>query len=71
MKLTIYHGTKIPFVAIGKHQCNLLDFAYKYPIWHSYKTDKVTINAINKLVEKNCIVLNNCGQFKISHFRGY
>jgi len=68
MKLTIYHGTKIPFVAVGKNQCNLLNFAFKYPNWHSYKTDKATITALNGLLKHHAIVINDNGQFKINLF---
>ena len=67
MKLTIYHGTKTPFKAIGKHQCNLLDFAFKYPTWHSYNEKcKATKKAIDKLVSNNVIILNSYNQFKIN-----
>ena len=67
MKLTIYHGTDKPFKAIGKHQCNLLDFAFKYPTWHYYNEScKATKKAIDKLVSKNVIILNSFNQFKIN-----
>lgn len=66
MKLTIYHGTDTPFIAIGKNQCNLLDFAFKYPSWHSYSSDNKTINAINGLIKRGCIVINQHNQFKIN-----
>ncbi len=66
MKLTIYHGTKIPFVAVGKNQCNLLNFAYKYPNWHSYATDKSTMRALNGLLKSNCVIVNQHNQFKIN-----
>jgi hypothetical protein len=66
MKLTIYHGTEKPFVAIGKNQCNMLDFAFKYPKWHSYSNDKPTLNALKALVSKGCIITNDFNQFKIN-----
>lgn len=66
MKLTIYHGTVTPFVAIGKNQCNLLDFAFRYPEWHSYSNDNKTLNAINGLIKRGCIVINQYNQFKIN-----
>lgn len=66
MKLVIYHGTAKPFVAIGKNQCNLLDFAFKYPGLHSYSSDKSTLNAINGLIKRGCIVINQHNQFKIN-----
>lgn len=66
MKLTIYHGSVTPFVAIGKNQCNLLNFAFKYQGWHSYSKDNKTLTAINGLLKRGCIVLNNHNQFKIN-----
>jgi hypothetical protein len=67
MKLTIYHGTNEPFIAIGKHQCNLLDFAFKYPTWHYYNEScKATKKAIDKLISNNVIILNSYNQFKIN-----
>ena len=50
MKLTIYDGHKTPMIAIGKNQCNLLEFAYKYPGWHTFH--KSAKNAIKRLQEK-------------------
>ena len=64
MKLTIYHGASQPFKAVGKNQCNLLDFAFNYPTWHSFKDDKETLNAVNTLVKNKVIVLNKFNQFK-------
>lgn len=55
MKLTIYYGGNKPMIAIGKNQCNLLAFAEKYRTWHSFKNDKATIHAINRLHEKGYI----------------
>ena len=66
MKLTIYHGTEKPFVAIGKNQCAMLDFAFKYPKWHSYSNDKPTLNALNGLLKRDCIIINEYNQFKIN-----
>lgn len=66
MKLSIYHGTVQPFTAIGKNQCNMLDFAYKYPSWHSYGSDKSTLRALQGLIARNCIVINEHNQFKIN-----
>lgn len=67
MKLTIYNGTNKPFKAMGKHQCNLLDFAFKYPTWHSHDNKKSTLNAIKALTNKNVIIYNsNTLQFKIN-----
>jgi hypothetical protein len=66
MKLSIYHGTIEPFTAIGKNQCNMLDFAYKYHGWHSYASDKSTMRALNGLIKRGAIVINNYNQFKIN-----
>jgi hypothetical protein len=67
MKLTIYHGTIKPFVAIGKNQCSLLDFAFKYPSWHYYNEScKATKKAVERLLSKNVIILNSANQFKIN-----
>lgn len=66
MKLTINHGTKTPFSAKGKNQCNLLDFAFNYQSWHTYKNNKSTLRAINSLVDNNCIIINEFNQFKIN-----
>ena len=52
MKLTIYNGSAKPMIAIGKNQCNLLDFAFKYQTWHSFKNDKPTLHTINRLQAK-------------------
>jgi hypothetical protein len=66
MKLTIYHGTVTPFVAVGKNQCNMLEFAFKYPSWHSYTNDKITLKALNGLLKRGCIIVNQYNQFKIN-----
>jgi hypothetical protein len=66
MKLTIYNGTVKPFVAVGKHQCNILGFAYKYPNWHSYSSDKSTMRALTGLIKRNCIIINQHNQFRIN-----
>jgi hypothetical protein len=66
MKMTIYHGTASPFVAIGKNQCNLLDFAFKYQSWHSYSNDNKTLKAIDGLLKRGCIIVNQYNQFKIN-----
>jgi hypothetical protein len=64
--LTIYHGTSTPIKAIGKHQVKLLDFAYrlKHKGWHSYANDKTTIKAVEALVKKGYLIINEHNQFK-------
>jgi hypothetical protein len=66
MKMTIYCGKEKPLTAVGKNQCDMLDFAFKYPEWHSYANDKPTLNALKALVSKGCIVTNDFNQFKIN-----
>jgi len=66
MKLSIYHGTINPFIATGKNQCRLLEFAFKYPEWHSFNNDKPTARAIKSLADRGCIILNEYDQFKIN-----
>jgi hypothetical protein len=66
MKLTIYHGTVTPFVAVGKNQCNMLEFAFKYQSWHSYSNDNKTLKAIDGLLKRGCIIVNQYNQFKIN-----
>lgn len=66
MKLAIYHGTATPFVAIGKNQCNLLDFAFRYQSWHSFTKDNKTLKAIHGLLQRECIIINEYNQFKIN-----
>ena len=62
--LTIYHGTTKPIKAIGKHQAKLLDFAYRYPCWHTYATDRNTLRALKALQAKGCLLVNEYQQFK-------
>lgn len=66
MKLSIYHGTNTPFIAIGKNQCNLLEFAFNYQTWHSYSSDKPTLKAIDGLIKRGSIIINEFNQFKIN-----
>ncbi len=62
--LTIWHGLSTPIKAVGRHQVKLLDFAHRYPTWHSYSTDRDTLRAVNSLVKKGCLITNEFGQFK-------
>ena len=67
MKLAIYHGTIKPFLAIGKHQCKLLEFAFNFPDWH-YWDEKCndTKRALLALNKKGVIIINEFNQFKIN-----
>lgn len=62
--LTIYHGTSTPIKAVGKNQVKMLDFAFRYQVWHTYATDKQTLKALDALVKKGCLITNEFGQFK-------
>jgi hypothetical protein len=44
---------------MGKHMARLLRFAIKYSCqWHSYRTDRTTIDALRRLSNHNLIELN-------------
>lgn len=64
MKLTIYHGHATPLVAVGANQCRLLDFAFKYPGWHSFKRDRATLRALSRLSDKGYLQVMS-GQFRL------
>jgi hypothetical protein len=51
-KLTIWHGTEKPIVAIGKNQRNLLAFAEKYRGWHTFAQDRATILRYNSVARE-------------------
>lgn len=61
---TIYYGAAKPIKAVGKNQCHLLEFAEKYPGWHSYAKDRATLKALEGLKRKKCIETNQHGQFR-------
>jgi hypothetical protein len=64
-KLTIYYGASNPLKAIGKHQVNLLHFAYKYKGWHSINTkDKNAMRAMKALERKGYFLVIQ-DQFKL------
>ena len=62
--LTIYYGAATPHKAVGKHQCALLSFAFKYKGWHTFKQDKATKQAIAGLVRRGCLEVTG-DQFRI------
>jgi hypothetical protein len=66
MKMTIYCGKEKPLTAIGKNQCDMLDFAYTYPTWHYHSENSADIKAVVGLVKRGSIVLNEYDQFKIN-----
>ena len=64
----VFHGKEKPLKAVGKNQSRLLEFAAKYPCWHSYATDKATLAAINGLEKRGSIVVDrNTKQFAIAY----
>ena len=65
-KLTIFNGTLKPFKAIGKHQVRMLSFAFKYPTWHYHNSSRDEKNALNALVKKGALIVNEYDQFKIN-----
>ena len=67
MTYTIYYGKKEPLKAVGKHQINMLMFAEKYQGWHSYSEDKTTLKALNGLLKRGSIVINDNLQFRINY----
>ena len=64
MKLTIHYGGVTPAVAVGRHQCRLLEFAFKHQGWHSYAKDRDTLRAVEGLAKRGSIQLNLFGQFR-------
>jgi hypothetical protein len=66
--LTIFYGAPKPFKAIGKHQVNLLDFAYRYKGWHSINPkDRNAMRAMKALERKGyLLVIEN--KFKLNCF---
>jgi hypothetical protein len=66
MKFNIFYGNSKPLTAVRKYQVNMLQFAEKYRGWHSYASDKTTLRALNGLIKRGSIVINNNQQFKIN-----
>lgn len=65
--MTIYYGSSKPIKVIGKNKVKMLDFAYKYKGWHSYASDKPTIQALNGLLAKGYIEVNQFNQFRFTY----
>jgi len=65
--LTIYYGTEKPIKVIGKNQAKMLEFAYKYKGWHSYSSDKPTLQALKGLLAKGYIEVNQFDQFRFTY----
>lgn len=65
--LTIYAGQSRPLKARGKNQCRLLDFAFRFPGWHSYKPDRSTLQALAGLERKGILeVSRETLQFRLT-----
>jgi hypothetical protein len=64
--LTIYYGKTQPAKARGKHQANLLHFAFKYRGWHSINArDRAAMRAMKGLEAKGFLqVVNDQFRFK-------
>lgn len=68
--LRIYTGRAQPYTARGCNQVRLLDFAYRYPFWHTYGTNTATLRAIQGLERRGSIIVNReTQQFKINNGR--
>lgn len=64
MKLAIYYGKPKPATAVGKNQCRLLGFAFEYKCWHYLPTDRPGKRAIQGLLRRGSIEVNDCGQYR-------
>ncbi len=53
---------------MGRHQLRLLRFAIKYckESWESYGTDTTTVRAVNSLVAKGLLEVNEYRQFRLA-----
>lgn len=65
--LTIYYGNEKPIKAIGKNQVKILDFAYRYRGWHSYSKDRATLRALEGLLAKGYLEVNQFEQFRFTY----
>lgn len=54
----IWHGKPQPLKAVGKNQCELLQFLERYPGWHTMSHDRTTRKAIEGLVRRSCITFD-------------
>lgn len=51
---------------MGKNQLRLLKFAITYKGWHPYGTDRSTVDAVNSLVGKGLLKVNESRQFSLN-----
>ena len=64
--LTIFYGKATPARARGKHQCNLLGFAFKYPGWHTFDQKcRSTVKAVSALQSRGHLIVSG-DQFKFN-----
>ena len=66
-KVTIHIGRNKPLTAVGKNQVKMLQFAFEYPTWHSFRADDATLRAVNGLLKRGSIQVNDrFDMFKIN-----
>lgn len=64
----IHHGAAKPMKAIGVNQCKVLLFAEKYKGWHSFRNDRATRAAVERLHAKGYLDINvQTNQFKFTY----
>lgn len=51
---------------MGRHQLRLLQFAIRYPGWHSYGTDPITVRVVRSLESLGLIETNEFRQFRLT-----
>jgi hypothetical protein len=70
--MKFYTGNIIgPIVTRGEYQTRMLDFALRYPGWHSVTKDRRTMRALDSLVKMRVIEHNPVTQqFRYSDTRG-
>jgi hypothetical protein len=49
---------------IGKNMKHALEFSQKHKGWHTFKNDRATKAAIEKLAKLKLVVINEFNQFK-------
>lgn len=60
--MTIYCGQPAPIKVRGRIQERVVEFALKYPGWHSYsKRDQALIRALKKLADRGILEVNEHG----------
>lgn len=50
---------------IGHRMKKALDFAMKFPAWHTFDTGRATKSAIERLRNRGLVEVNDYGQFRI------